>query len=363
MVETVKNEYAPRDVSPPGDTLADILEERGLSQAELSRRTGRPLKTISEIINGKAAIVPETAIQLERALGAPAEFWLAREARYREALARIADERRLKEDISWLKELPLKQMTDWGWVEKLSDKAQQVGECLKFFAVSSVAVWRVQYENISAAFRLSESIKARPGAVAAWLRKGEIEAAKINCAPWDAQKLEDTLPSIRALTMESNPGVFLPELSRILATSGVATAVVRQPTGCPASGATMFTGKNKDRATVLLSFRYLADDQFWFSVFHEIGHLLCHGKKGGTFMEGMGRNDKHEQEADDFAKKTLIPVDCESKLKGVTSAASIRAFAKEIGIAPGLVVGRLQHEEILRFNQCNDLKVRYQWMC
>jgi addiction module HigA family antidote len=76
------------DEWPPGDTLADLLDERGITQAELAERMGRPLKTVNEIVKGKAAITPETAIQLETTLGTPAEFWLNREGRYREWLAR-----------------------------------------------------------------------------------------------------------------------------------------------------------------------------------------------------------------------------------------------------------------------------------
>ena len=89
MASSAKNEYYPDYVSPPGETLREILEDRGVSQAELAIRTGRPKKTISEIVNGKAAITPETALQLELVLGIPADFWNAREQHYREYLARL----------------------------------------------------------------------------------------------------------------------------------------------------------------------------------------------------------------------------------------------------------------------------------
>jgi HTH-type transcriptional regulator/antitoxin HigA len=82
----VKNEYTPEEVSPPGETLAETLEAIGMTQAELARRTGRPLETINEIILGKTAITAETALQLERVLNVPAAFWNNREAQYREAL-------------------------------------------------------------------------------------------------------------------------------------------------------------------------------------------------------------------------------------------------------------------------------------
>lgn len=89
-----ENQYCPDEVSPPGETLLEVLEERGMTQADLAERTGRPRTTIDEIIKGKAAITPETALQLEKALGVPASFWNARETRFREFLAaRNASER------------------------------------------------------------------------------------------------------------------------------------------------------------------------------------------------------------------------------------------------------------------------------
>lgn len=81
------NEYAPDTVSAPGATLLDLLNEKGMSRAHLSAATATSIKRIDEIVKGKAAITPETAIQLERLLGVSAAFWNKREAHYRESLA------------------------------------------------------------------------------------------------------------------------------------------------------------------------------------------------------------------------------------------------------------------------------------
>lgn len=90
MIEQELNQYAPDLVSPPGDTLAETLAALGMTQAELAVRSGRPYNTVSEIINGKASITPETALQLERVLGVPARFWLKREQQYQEWRVRHA---------------------------------------------------------------------------------------------------------------------------------------------------------------------------------------------------------------------------------------------------------------------------------
>lgn len=110
MIEKSINQYHPDNVSPPGETLADLLDERGMSQAELAERTGRPTKTINEIVKGKAMITPETAIQFERVFGVPAEFWNNREAMYRQYLARMDEEDRLSSRVEWVKKFPIKEM-------------------------------------------------------------------------------------------------------------------------------------------------------------------------------------------------------------------------------------------------------------
>ena len=102
--------YEPDYAVPPGETLAEVLEEIGIPQKELAERTGRPVKTINEIVKGKAAITPETALQLERALGVPASFWNGRERRYRELLARQREARRLQRQVTWIENFPITSM-------------------------------------------------------------------------------------------------------------------------------------------------------------------------------------------------------------------------------------------------------------
>src|SRR5581483_10249894 len=126
MTEQIRNQYFPDVVSAPGETLEEILGERGMSQAELADRTGRPKKTVNEIIKGKAAITHETAIQLDRVLGVPAAFWMAREQNYRESLARAEEFEVFKSHTEWLNNLPYKAMAKLGWVPEHKDKPRQV---------------------------------------------------------------------------------------------------------------------------------------------------------------------------------------------------------------------------------------------
>ena len=129
MSSKIHNQYLPDYVSPPGETLLEVLEEIGMSQADLAERTGRPKKTISEIINGKAAITPDTALQLERVLGIPASFWNSREQKYRAFLARQQEQSRLQEQIAWLDKVPVNEMVKVGWIEKSKQKVVINGIC------------------------------------------------------------------------------------------------------------------------------------------------------------------------------------------------------------------------------------------
>ena len=122
MTERIQNQYVPDLVSAPGETLEEVLETRGMSQAELADRTGRPKKTINEIIRGKAAITAETAIQFERVLGIPASFWMAREQNYREAIARTKEFESLESQAEWLRKIPYKAMAKLGWVAEHREK-------------------------------------------------------------------------------------------------------------------------------------------------------------------------------------------------------------------------------------------------
>ena len=265
--------------------------------------------------------------------------------------------------MCWLKELPLKDMVKFGWVEKLTDKAQQVFVCLRFYGVATVEAWRAQYERPVAAYRASDKLTRIPAAVSAWLRHGEREAEKIRCGEFDREKFEAALQSIKALTVEPCPEKFLPELVAHCAQAGVALVLAPAPKGCPVSGATKWLGSSK--ALIMLSLRGKSDDKLWFTFFHEAGHLLKHGKKL-TFLDILGEdglNPEEEDQANAFARDFLINsaryrIFCEN---GVFAEAAIRAFARQEGVSPGIVLGRLQFDRRLGWDRLNKLKVTYRW--
>jgi addiction module HigA family antidote len=358
MSNQARNQYRPDTVSPPGETLLETLEAMGMTQAELAERTGRPQKTINEIVKGKSAITPETALQLERVLGVPAGFWNNRESAYREYLARAQEHERLVPAVSWLRQFPVAAMVRLGWIEKRQDPVERVREILGYFGVASPRQWQEVWAP-QATFRQSPAFQADPGAVAAWLRRGEIEGQQIECTPYDRSHFHAALLEARALT-EAPPEHFQPTLTALLAQAGVALVFVPELPKIRASGATQWLTPKK--ALLQLSLRYKTDDQLWFTFFHEAGHILLHGKRD-FFIEESGQESEEEAEADRFAADLLIPPADWRRIagRGRYSQGEILAFAAEIGIAPGIVVGRLQHEGDLPPNYCNDLKRRLEW--
>lgn len=214
-----------------------------------------------------------------------------------------------------------------------------------------------KYQSPIAAFRASKLTERHKGSTAAWFREGERQATDITCTCFNKDKFISILQEIRKLTQEEKKSVFIPKLVRICADVGIALSVVKAPKGCPVNGATRWL--SADKALIILSDRYKTNDQFWFSFFHEAGHLHLHGKRL-LFIDIEGQFDNtQEEEANDFARKTLIPDQFSKDLQKLKkNEKSIRNFAKEIGIAPGIVVGRMQKEKLLPWNHLNRLKSR-----
>lgn len=363
----IMNEFRPDYVSIPGDTLLEVLDSIGMSQAELARRMGRPKKTINEIIQGKTAITSETALQLELVLGIPASFWNNREQQYQEAKARIAEKEQLESQIGWLDEMriTIQLMCDWGWIDCKADKVQQVWEALRFYGVASVAQWRVVYASPDALFRQSTARPIEWNAVTAWLRKGELDAQVMDCQPYDARRFREVLQEIRSLTQQPVKDVWSTIVAKC-AEAGVVVALTPAFPNTGISGATRWLSPQK--AILQLSLRYKRDDQLWYSFFHEVGHILRHGKKN-LYLEQDERPegvDKEEEEADRFAADFLIPSAALSKFvtqhtRKFYSAKDVAQFAESLEIAPGIVVGRLQHDGCLPPSHLNNLKQKLDW--
>lgn len=353
--------FQPQWASPPGDTIRDILRERGLDSTVLSSVVGIGSETAEAILGGQEPITLDLARKLSASLGASVQFWIARDAQYRDDLTRL-------DANEWMRALPLRDMYALGWLPTHTDWEDRYEACLRFFDVLDPSSWRSRYADVvsEARFRSSEQGKNNAEAIATWLRQGEITVAPIPCERWNPGRFRESLEAIRLLTRSRNPADFLPELAGVCARSGVALGVIRPPSRCSVSGASRFV--DSDRAVILLSGRFLTDDHLWFTFFHEAGHLLLHDASH-TYVDDLAPTAAHddvvdfdEADANRFAQEELVPT---LTLQNISadriSVRSVLSAARQLGIAPGIVVGQLQHAGLIPFQRLNGVKRRYRW--
>ncbi len=351
---------------PPGEYLEEVIEELGMSKDELARRMSRPAPKLSAIFKGEKAITPDTALQLEKVVGVPAHIWTGLEAEYRLTLARqqeLLEQKRLKEETSLVSNFRYADLVKLKVLKKKTRPVDKVLELHKFFGVTSLKnIFKLR--RYQPAFRLGK-VKEKnvsPEAITSWLRIGEIHAQKQFLPPFDKNKLKQSIEDIRGLS-RLNPEGFQDGLHKKLADAGVSLILCPHLPGTYVHGATFWLGK--DKAVVMMTIRGKWADIFWFSLFHELGHILLHDRNS-VFLETDNSKralNKKEKEADQYATDTLIPSNDYAQFikKGNFYKDNIAQFANEIKIPPGIVVGRLQHEGHIKNEWHNDLRVRYDW--
>ena len=356
--------FSPDWLSPPGETVADLMQARRLSADALAVQLKTTTECLAALLAGRAELDSSLALKLAGTLGGSADFWLSREALYRDALLRLNSPTIVVDAKRWIEMLPLRDMVRFGWVAKERSQPQQVAALLRFFDTETLDSWYQEYQQIVAgtSYKKSATHVARSASLAAWLRRGAILASSMACSPWNGARFGDLLPELRALTRQRDPASFLPTLQSRCAECGVAVVVARAPAGCTASGATRFTSPNQ--ALLLLSFRHLSDDHFWFAFFHEAAHLILHSPDS-LYVEASARGDdvdEAEIEADEYAESLLLPDAMRARLTSLPlDTRSIVRFARDAGISPGIVVGQLQYRRRLPFGHMNSLKRRYAW--
>lgn len=359
MSETVFK-YEPDYAVAPGEILEETLLSRRIQKADLAERCGLSAKQMSLIISGKALVTPETAINFERALGVSANIWNNLEAKFRLHQARKHDYEELSKHEDWLQRFPVSELECRGIIGKDDNTSVRVAQLLDFFGVGSVTAWQERYERIQVAFRRSPAFKSSLESVVAWLRIGELKAAEIDCVPYDKSKFDSALNEIRQLSCE-DPDVFEPRMKELCASSGVALVFVGELSGTHLSGATRWL--QSDKAMIELSLRYKTNDHLWFAFFHEADHVKLHGKKE-VFIDEVKQSafSKEEQQADQFAANRLIPRKAYAEFRELEeyNQSNISEFAATIGIAPGIVVGRLQHDGVIPWRTAlNSLKYHF----
>lgn len=351
---------------PPGEYLEEVLDELGMTKNDLAKRMDRPAPKLSAIFKGRKAITPETALRLEKVVGVPAHIWTGLESEYRLALARIQEKEeheQLKAEAKFVTLYRYAELVKMGILEKFTRPMDKVLALQKFFGVTSLQTIP-KLKRYKPAFRTGRKITKgnNPEAIASWLRVGERAAAQVNCAPFGKAALENTVGKIRAMTRQL-PEDFQNTLQDMLAASGIALIICPHMPSTGIHGATFWMGPEK--AVIMMTIRYKWADIFWFSLFHEIGHVLLHGHNV-MVLEGENGDQhlaKRETQADIYAADTLIP---SKKYRELIQQArffpiDIERISDSLGIHQGIIVGRLQNDGLLEPSWHNDLRQRFEW--
>lgn len=360
-----ESEFEPMWAVPPGKTISDLMKSKGISSQCLSKLADMSQEAVDQLLVGKHILDFAVASRLASIFGASADFWLHRERQYREQLEKLSAgvDHQSDDYRFWLNCLPRKEMKEFGWVDATKDKAKALRAYLDFFDVPNLDAWRRTYVDMRAAtaFRTTDAYLENAPATSAWLRKGELEAEKLDCRSWNPDLFKAQFQKIRRLTQIASPLEFIPALQNLCAEAGVAVVVVKAPKGCRASGATFFA--NPKKAVLLLSFRYLSDDQFWFSFFHEAAHLVLHWDPDLLLLETSDSPySEREEEANRFASDQLIPLELQQRLPEASrSLKGIMRLARDAGVSYGIIVGQMQFRGLLRREYFNRLKTKYRW--
>ncbi len=303
MVEMKLYKYDPDYAVAPGEILEETLGARNIKKVDLAQRCGLSAKTISLIISGEAPISPDTSVQLERALGVSANIWNNLEANYRLFQAKQDSRRGLGKYKEWALNFPISELAERGLIQQSTDPIDIVEQLLNFFGVGSVQAWEERFAQLQVSFRCSPSFQSERESVAAWLRIGELCAEKVSCNTYNKTQFVKALANIRTITAEE-PKVFEPSMRQMCAEAGVALTFVAELPKTHLSGAARWVAK--DKVLIMLSLRDKSDDHFWFSFFHEAGHILLGGKKSIFLDEINAWPDPEEKRADQFAFDILI---------------------------------------------------------
>lgn len=346
----------------PGYYVEEIIEDMGISQAEFATRMGTTAKTLSNLVNGQINLSNNLAKKIAVMLGTSPDVWLNLQSAYDQKRIEIEMEKDLDAQKA------IMEMIDYSYFVKVAnlpttkDVREKVGNLCKYFMVSDLSIllkpdFLVSFRTGIPNVEEKNMINAR-----AWLQTAMNFAKSIPTGQFDAEKLKAALPELRDMTVKK-PEDFLPRMRKIFSECGVAFVLLPHLKNSGINGAVKWV--NCDRVVLAMNNRGLYADKFWFSLFHEIKHILQQKIKtvfiSANTKEWMEWDNALERDADEFASNYLIS---RSQMKRFspnqyTTEEEIVEFAKSIGIHPGIVVGRLQHEKVIPPNRCSHLKEKY----
>nr|WP_321453840.1 ImmA/IrrE family metallo-endopeptidase [uncultured Carboxylicivirga sp.] len=349
---TLANQYSPDIVFHPATTLNEKLEEMGMSRKEFALRTGKPEKTIIAVLKEESSLTPEMAILFENVTQIPAQFWINKQARYNEYIARKKHEEAIAQAFEWAKQFPYAEMAKHKWVASTRKAEEKTINLLNYFGIASHGAWEKLYVDTELKVAAYTSLKHshQPHAISAWLRQGELQAKQIEAPIFDVKKLKSNIPAMRQLMVEQ-PADFFKQLQTLCLNAGVVLLFTPKLPKVPLSGSTRWL---HNVPLIQLTARYKKNDSFWFTFFHELGHIILHGKKYISLenVDFAAADPVKEEEAHQFAVGITFSNEQEKELlenKTITEQ-DIVDYAKKFNTHPAMIIGRLQHDGLIPYS-------------
>lgn len=346
----------------PGYYVADIIEDMGITQAEFATRMRTTAKTISKLVNGKINLSKDLAKKLSAMLGTSVDLWLNLQKAYDEKVIEIEQEQEIDDQIEIAKMIDYSYFEEVAHLPKTKNWKEKVRNLRQYFVVADLRIFCQQDFLVNFRQEINNSEIKNIVNSQAWLQTAINMAKSISTEPFNAKKLESYLPEIREMTLQA-PEIFYYRLEEIFSDCGVSFVLLPNLKNSGINGAVKWINDNK--VVLAINDRRVYADIFWFSLFHEIKHVLQQKTKtvfiSSNIEEMQEKNIQLEEEANTFAQDFLIPPKEYKKFiqNKYISDKQIKEFAKSICIHPGIVVGRLQHDKIIAINRCSSLREKY----
>ncbi|KRD53818.1 HigA family addiction module antitoxin [Microbacterium sp. Root280D1] len=330
-------DFAPR----PGRLLQRELDARSISQAQLAARTGLSPKHINLVIKGTASLSPDVAVTLEQVLGTPAEVWLRLEAAHQAEQARGEKRAAMAGFAEWAAAFPRQILVDRGVIDRADTGPALASKLLTFFGVASPDAYKKTWLEPQASYKRSQHHAIDANLTALWIRLSELRAADYlpQAAAFDSDLLRSAAQLIPKLTVKTIGKAFQ-QARDLLLNAGVVLVFVPEIPGTRISGVSRWINGTP---MVAVTSRYNSLDSLWFTILHEIAHVLLHPKRSTFVDDGHKADDdadSQEVAANTFAQQHLIPPPHGDRLATITTVQGIRLLAEELGVSPGIVAGQ-----------------------
>lgn len=343
--------FTPNTVFSPGEFLLDELEERGITQSDFAEIIGRPLKTVNEIIKGKKSITPETANAIAAVFGTSPEMWLGLQADYDLFKLNKKTSKDHQADVKQRAELydafPVRDLKKRKWISEKKNVEDLKNEIFSLFSIVNLSQWA---ETCLANFKKSSCGEINMNYLNTWIELGKLIAKKIKCSDFDRNGLIEFAKNLKSYSRDDNGVKKIVNELKLL---GVRLIFLPHFSKTKVDGAAFWLNS---KPIILMSLRYDRVDNFYFTLLHEIGHIILHGKNS-NFIDDLSDTqkleNKQEEEANEFAQKNLAPLNLINEVKRykpITPRVIIK-LSQSLNIHPGILIGTLQHKGILSYGQ------------